>query len=284
MKLLDSISFIGGGVMAEAMIQGLLSKKIVNPNGIIASEPRQERREEPERKHGVKVTSDNREAITDCEVIVLALKPQDLKSALTELKGLLLPKQMVMSIVAGARLKSINEGLAHEVIVRVMPNTPAQIGEGMSVWVATRSVTPRQLHQARAILQALGKERYMNDEKFLDMATAISGTGPTYVFLVMEAMVDAAVHLGFPRHIAYELVTETMRGSINFAMKSAKHPAELRNMVTSPGGTSAAALYQLEKGSLRTVLSKAIWAAYERSKSLGGENNFWVETAKITPT
>ena len=167
------------------------------------------------------------------------------------------------------RLKTISKGLGHEVVVRVMPNTPAQIGEGMSVWTATHGVSHAQLDQARTILQALGKERYMNDEKFLDMATAVSGTGPTYVFLVMEAMIDAAVHLGFPRHIAYELVTETMRGSINFAMKSTKHPAELRNMVTSPGGTSAAALYQLEKGSLRTVLSKAIMAAYEQSKSLG---------------
>jgi len=255
--------------MAEAMIQGLLSRKTINPNGIIASEPRKERREELQRKHCVKITSDNREAIKSCEVVVLALKPQDLEGALTELNGSLLPKQMVMSIVAGARLKTISEGLEHEVIVRVMPNTPAQIGEGMSVWTASHSVSQGQLDQAREILQALGKERYMNDEKFLDMATAISGTGPTYVFLVMEAMIDAAVHLGFPRHIAYELVTETMRGSINFAMKSTKHPAELRNMVTSPGGTSAAALYQLEKGSLRTVLSKAILAAYEQSKSLG---------------
>jgi len=263
--------------MGEAIIQGLLSKKTVNPNGITASEPRKERREELKRRHGVNVTPDNREAVKSCEVVVLALKPQDLEGVLTELKGSLLPKHMVMSIVAGARLKTISDGLAHEVIVRVMPNTPAQIGEGMSVWSATRSVTPRQLDQARVILQALGKERYMNDEKFLDMATAISGTGPTYVFLVMEAMIDAAVHLGFPRHIAYELVTETMRGSVNFAMKSTKHPAELRNMVTSPGGTSAAALYQLEKGSLRTVLSKAIWAAYERSKSLGEESSFSVK-------
>jgi pyrroline-5-carboxylate reductase len=176
---------------------------------------------------------------------------------------------MVMSIVAGARLGAISRGLSHGAIVRVMPNTPAQIGEGISVWTATPDVAQGQLDQARTILQALGKEVYVNDEKFLDMATAVSGTGPTYVFLVMEAMIDAAVHLGFPRHVAYQLVTETMRGSVMYAMKSGKHPAELRNMVTSPGGTSAAALYQLEKGSLRTVLSKAIFAAYERSKSLG---------------
>jgi len=211
--------------MAEAMLQGLLSKRLLSNRSIMVAEPRQE--------------------------------------------GVMQPGQMVMSIVAGARVDAISEALGHTAIVRVMPNTPAQIGEGMSVWTATPNVKKAQLAQARAILQALGKEIYVNDEKFLDMATAVSGTGPTYVFLVMEAMVDAAVHLGFPRDIAYQLVTETMRGSILYAMKVGKHPAELRNLVTSPGGTSAEALYQLEKGSLRTVLSKAIFAAYERSKSLG---------------
>jgi len=267
--LLDSISFIGGGIMGEAMVQGLLRKKLLNNRSITVGEPREERRRELEEKHGINVTAKNSEAAKACKILVLSVKPQDLDAVLAGLKGLLKPDQMVMSIVAGARISAISRGLGHSAIVRVMPNTPAQIGEGISVWTATPSLTEDQLSQARTVLQALGKEIYMNDEKFLDMATAVSGTGPTYVFLVMEAMVDAAVHLGFPRHVAYELVTETMRGSIMYAMKSGKHPAELRNMVTSPGGTSAAALYQLEKGSLRTVLSKAIWAAYERSKSLG---------------
>lgn len=267
--MLDPISFIGGGVMGEAIVQGLLKKGLLKAGDLTVSEPRRERREELRKKHGVKVTADNREAARTCDTLVFSVKPQDLGRVLVELKGLLRPKQMALSIVAGARLGTISQGLAHNSIVRVMPNTPAQIGEGVSVWTATSSVNRKQLDQARTILQALGKELYMNDEKFLDMATAVSGTGPTYVFLVMEAMIDAAVHLGFPRHIAYELVTETMRGSIMFAMKSGKHPAELRNMVTSPGGTSAEALYQLEKGTLRTVLSKAIWAAYERTRSLG---------------
>ncbi len=255
--------------MGEAMVQGLLAKRLLNAEDITASEPREERREELRKKHGIRVTADNREAARSCDILVFSVKPQDLGKVLAELKGLLRPQQMVLSIVAGARLRTISQGLAHNAIVRAMPNTPAQIGEGISVWTATPTVNENQLAQARTILQALGKELYMNDEKFLDMATAVSGTGPTYVFLVMEAMIDAAVHLGFPRHVAYELVTETMRGSIMFAMKSRKHPAELRNMVTSPGGTSAEALYQLEKGTLRTVLSKAIWAAYERTRSLG---------------
>lgn len=267
--MLDSLAFIGGGVMAEAMIQGLLNKGLVRPAEIIATGPRQKRRDELQSRYGINVTPDNRQAAKACKIVVLSVKPQVLRVILSELRGSLRPEQLVISIIAGARIAAISEGLEHKAIVRVMPNTPAQIGEGMSVWTATSAVSQEQLAQARIILQALGKELYVEDEKFLDMATAVSGTGPTYVFLVMEAMIDAAVHLGFPRHIAYELVTETMRGSIIYAIKSGKHPAELRNMVTSPGGTSAEALYQLEKGGLRTVLSKAIWAAYERSRYLG---------------
>jgi len=251
------------------MVQGLLSKRLLSAQSITVGEPLDERRKELKQRHNINVTTDNVKAARACKILVLSVKPQDLNSVMKGLKGALLPDQMVMSIVAGARLGTLCNGLGHNAVVRIMPNTPAQIGEGMSVWTATRNVTEKQLDRARTILQALGKELYVNDEKFLDMATAVIGTGPTYVFLVMEAMIDAAVHLGFPRHVAHQLVTETMRGSVVYAMKSGKHPAELRNLVTSPGGTSAAALYQLEKGSLRTVLSKAIWAAYERSKSLG---------------
>jgi pyrroline-5-carboxylate reductase len=267
--MLGQISFIGGGVMAEAMIQGLVSRKLVNPSEITVSEPRRERREELKTKYGIVVTDRNEDAVASAEIMVLSVKPQDLDDVLAELKGRMKSGQVVISIVAGARLHTISEGLGHDAVVRVMPNTPAQYGEGMSVWTATRAVTPVQLEGSKAILGAFGKELFMHDEKFLDMATAVSGTGPAYVFLVMEAMIDAAVHLGFPRHVAYELVTETIRGSIVYAIKSGKHPAELRNLVTSPGGTSAAALYQLEKGGLRTVISKAILAAYERSRSLG---------------
>jgi pyrroline-5-carboxylate reductase len=267
--MLDQISFIGGGVMAEAMVQGLLSRKLVSPSEITISEPRKGRREELKAKYGVLITDRNVNAVASSEIVVLCVKPQDMDDVLAELKGHLKEGQLIISIVAGARLNTISEGLGHDAIVRVMPNTPAQYGEGMSVWTATATVTPAQLESSKQILEAFGKQLFMHDEKFLDMATAVSGTGPTYVFLVMEAMIDAAVHLGFPRHIAYELVTETMRGSIIYAIKSGKHPAELRNLVTSPGGTSAAALYQLEKGGLRTVISKAIWAAYERSRSLG---------------
>jgi pyrroline-5-carboxylate reductase len=150
-----------------------------------------------------------------------------------------------------------------------MPNTPAQLGRGMTVWYATPEVSEKQKQQAKVLLGSLGVELEVDDEKLVGMATAVSGTGPTYVFLVMEALIDAAVHLGFPRHVAHDLVVETLEGSTLFAKSSGMHPAQLRNMVTSPGGTSAAALHELESGRLRTVLSEAVWAAYRRTEELG---------------
>jgi pyrroline-5-carboxylate reductase len=158
-----------------------------------------------------------------------------------------------------------------------MPNTPARLGKGMTVWYATPETTETQRAQAAALLGALGHQLEVDDEKMVAMATAVSGTGPTYVFLVMEALIDAAVHLGFPRHIAHDLVIETLEGSTLFAKQSGMHPAELRNMVTSPGGTSAAALHELESGRLRTVLSEAVWAAYRRTVELGEQLEASVE-------
>src|SRR5258708_34107327 len=150
-----------------------------------------------------------------------------------------------------------------------MPNARAQIGEGVTAWAATPEVSESQQAQVRALLGALGREMRVESEHMIDMATALSATGPTYIFMVMEALVDAGVHMGFSRHVAQELVIQTILGSVLFARESEKHPAELRNMVTSPGGTSAEAIYQMEKGSLRTVLSKAVWAAYQRAEALG---------------
>ncbi|OGO40083.1 MAG: pyrroline-5-carboxylate reductase [Chloroflexi bacterium RBG_16_56_8] len=267
--MFDSIAFIGGGVMAEAMIQGLLNKKTIAPDGITVSEPREKRRSEIAGRYNIHATGDNCQAAKSGEIVVLSIKPQILARVLPELKGQLRPEQLVLSIIAGGRIGTIAEGTAHAAIVRAMPNTPAQIGEGVTVWTATTSVSAKQREQASAVFQSLGKDIFVDEEKYLDMATAVSGTGPTYVFLVLEALIDAAVHLGFSRDIAHDLVIEMMRGSILFAEKSGKHPAELRNMVTSPGGTSAEAIYQMEKGALRTVLSKAVWAAYQKSRLLG---------------
>jgi pyrroline-5-carboxylate reductase len=271
------LAFIGCGVMAEAIIAGLLRRKLVGPDQIAGSHPRQARREELHVKYGIEIFEQNREAAMAAapaesnggSLVVLAVKPQRLRRVLEELKGSLVKEQLVVSIVAGARIETIAEELLHPSIVRTMPNTPAQIGEGVTAWTASADVTEKQERQVCALLDALGKTVRVENEHQIDMATALSATGPTYIFLVMEALIDAGVHMGFSRHVAQELVHQTMLGAVLFAKESHKHPAELRNMVTSPGGTSAEAIYQMEKGSLRTVMSKAVWAAYQRAEALG---------------
>jgi pyrroline-5-carboxylate reductase len=266
-----TIAFIGAGAMGEAMIKGLLRQDMVAPERIVASGPRAERGQQLVERYEVRVTQDNVKAVQGANIVVLAIKPQVLGRVLDELAGHVDPKALVLSIVAGAKMDNIRHKLDTPAVVRVMPNTPAQIGLGISVWTATADTTEEQKDHSLTMLQALGEEVYVGDEGYLDMATAISGTGPAYAFLLMEAMVDAGVHLGFSRHVSERLVIETLRGSVEYARQSPKHLAALRNQVTSPGGTSAEAIYHLEKGGLRTVLSRAIWAAYQRSRTLGSQ-------------
>lgn len=263
------IAFIGAGVMGEAMIRGLLGKKIVNPEQIIAADPWQKRLDQLKGQHNIITTTDNAFAAEEGQVVVLSIKPQTLAAVLPQIRGHLRRQDLLMSIIAGTPIKRLADGAAHASVVRAMPNTPAQIGQGVTVWTATTEVSQDHKKQAQSILGSLGQEIFMDDERYLNMATALSGTGPGYVFMVMEAMIDAGVHLGFSRHVATQLVFQTMRGSVEFAAQSEKHVAELRNQVTSPGGTTAAALYHLEKGGLRTVLSRGIWAAYQRAIALG---------------
>ncbi len=262
---------VGSGVMAEAMIAGLLRDGLVAPDRIVASHPRAERREELARDHGIATVPRNAQAVEGADIVLLAIKPQMLGKVGHEIAAVLDATQLVLSVVAGATTTALTGILDHPRVVRAMPNTPSRIGRGITVWYATPDVTADQRAETATILRALGREIEVDDEKFVAMATAVSGTGPTYVFLVMEALIDAAVHLGFPRHVAHDLVVETLEGSTLFAKQSAMHPAMLRNMVTSPGGTSAAALHELEAGRLRTVLSEAVWAAYRRTNELGDQ-------------
>jgi pyrroline-5-carboxylate reductase len=270
MSLTDAtIAIVGSGVMSEAMIAGLLRNGSITPAQIVASHPRAERRTALERDYAIRTAAVNSDAAAGADVIVLGIKPQMLIRVGRDLRPVLRPGQLVLSILAGGTTTALANALGHRQIVRSMPNTPARLGKGMTVWYATPEVTETQREQAATLLRALGAELMVDDERFVSMATAVSGTGPTYVFLVMEALIDAAVHLGFPRHVAHDLVIETLEGSTLFAKSSGLHPAELRNMVTSPGGTSAAALHELESGRLRTVLSEAVWAAYRRTEELG---------------
>ena len=272
-----TIATVGSGVMAEAMIAGLLRGELVEASQVVASHPRAERRDTLQRQYGIRVTPSNTEAIAGADVVVLAIKPQMLARVGREIGPRLRDGQLVLSVIAGATTTALTGFLGHDQVVRSMPNTPARLGRGMTVWYATPATTAEQRDQASALLRALGHELEVDDERFVAMATAVSGTGPTYVFLVMEALIDAAVHLGFPRHVAHDLVVETLEGSTHFAKQSGDHPAVLRNMVTSPGGTSAAALHELESGRLRTVLSEAVWAAYRRTVELGDELEASVE-------
>jgi pyrroline-5-carboxylate reductase len=267
------VAFIGSGVMAEAMIKGLLREKLIDAGRILAAGPRADRGAALAGQYGVRTSTDNRQAATGCDIVVLSVKPQIIAHVLPELRGAIKSDALVLSIAAGVPIRTIADGLAHAAVVRAMPNTPAQIGEGITVWAATVEVTEQQRGQTATILGALGEEVYVDDERYLDMATALSGTGPAYVLLFMEAMIDAGVHLGFSRRVAQQLVMQTMRGTIEYARQSPRHPATLRNEVTSPGGTSAEALYHMEKGGLRTVVSRAIWAAYQRSVALGQPSN-----------
>lgn len=265
-----TIGFIGSGNMGEAMIHGLITRNMVTPGQIITADTRQERLDELQERYGVRTTTNNLTAATEADILVLSVKPQVLDVVLPEVRGGARSCSLVLSIVAGAPIRMIADGLANASVVRVMPNTPARIAQGMSVWTATAEVPEQQREQGRALLKALGEEVYVDDEGYLDMATALSGTGPAYVFMFLEALVDAGVHLGFSRHVAEKLVLQTMRGSVEYAAQSGDHLASLRNQVTSPGGTSAEAIYHLEKGGLRTVISRAVWAAYQRSVGLGG--------------
>jgi pyrroline-5-carboxylate reductase len=265
----STIATIGSGVMAEAIIAGLLRGEQVAPEQIIASHPRAERRDALAASYGIRTVDSNVAAVEPADVVVLAIKPQMLARVGREIAPAFTDGKLVLSIIAGATSRALSNALNHRQVVRSMPNTPAQLGRGMTVWYATPEVTDIQREQARLLLGSLGVELQVDDEKLVAMATAVSGTGPTYVFLVMEALIDAAVHLGFPRHMAHDLVIETLEGSTLFAKSSGMHPAQLRNMVTSPGGTSAAALHELESGRLRTVLSEAVWAAYRRTDELG---------------
>lgn len=263
------VGIIGSGVMGEAMIGGLLSQNVLTPDQIVASDVMPSRCQELEERFGVRTTLDNRAAADSADVLVLSIKPQMLDRVMPELHAEPHKPRVILSIIAGATIQHLSEGMDNPNIVRAMPNTPARIGQGITVWTTSPSVPESDRAHARAILASFGQEVFVDDEHYLDMATALSGTGPAYVFLFMEAMIDAGVHMGFPRRIAEQLVFQTVRGSVEYAASTGDHPAALRNQVTSPGGTSAEAIYHLEKGGLRTVISRAVWAAYQRSVQLG---------------
>lgn len=263
------IAFVGGGTMAEAMIKGILSKKVAQPEDISVGEVVEERCRALRSQYKVSATTSNTKAVAGSDLVVLAVKPQDLATVMGDIGKALNPSQAVVSIVAGARISTLVDGLGHAAVVRVMPNTPAQIGAGMSVWTATPQVDKAQREGARAILKTLGEEMYVAEEKYLDMATALSASGPGYVFLFLEALIDAGVYVGMPRPMARTLAVQTVLGSAMLVRETGLHPAQLRDMVTSPGGTTVEGLLALEEGGVRAAVINAVIAAYEKTLELG---------------
>jgi pyrroline-5-carboxylate reductase len=263
------IAFIGGGNMAEAILSAIIKNKLAEQSDITVSDIAETRRSYLQPKYSVAVTQDNLKAVENKDIVILAVKPQILAEVSAVLKGQLKPAQLVISILAGKSIAAISGGLAHECIVRSMPNTPAQIGEGITVWTATPRVSDRQKQWTASILGVMGLEIYVDEEKYLDMATAVSGSGPAYVFLFVEAMVGAAVKLGFKTDEAQKLGLQTLLGAGRLLQQSGKTPQELRRMVTSPGGTTAEAIAVFEQGGFSVLIEKAVTAAYEKAKKLG---------------
>ncbi len=269
MQLSGKIAFIGGGAMAEAILKRLVLGGLAQPEQVAVAEPVPARRDYLRNEYGVGVEAENSAAATGASILVLAIKPQVLDKVLPGLVGLLQPETLVISIMAGVRISSLRRGLGHERIVRSMPNTPAQVGKGMTVWTATSAVTPDDKGQAQMILEAMGDAFFVDDEHAIDLATGLSGSGPGFVFLLVEALIDAGVHIGLSRVQAERMVLQTIEGSIALMREGNLHPADLRNRVTSPGGTTAAGSLVLEQRGVRAALIEAVAAAAARSEALG---------------
>lgn len=267
--MVEKLALIGGGFMGEAILSRLIAAGVVAHSAIAVGEPVAERRETLTRQYQVRAVADNVAAVADAAVVLLAIKPQQTEPVLAALRGNLGPDTLVVSIIAGTALSSLTTGLDHQQVVRAMPNTPATVGEAMTVWTAASAVSAAQLAAVRAIFQAIGREIQVDGDRYVDMATAVNGSGPGYVFLVIEALIDAAVQLGLARPAAHELVVQTVLGAAALARDTGEHPAELRNRVTTPGGTTAAGLLAMEAGGLRAALAHGVIAAYERSVALG---------------
>jgi len=262
------LSFIGGGNMAEAMIRGLFNKELVVPEQIVVSEPKEDRAQFLSNKYRVQVISDNRLAIRRGEIIFLAVKPQVIKEVLQEISGLVTTNQLLISIAAGITTSFIASHLGKDKrIVRAMPNTPAQIGEGSTALCKGGDSTQSDLQLAQKIFDSIGTSVII-EEIHMDAVTGLSGSGPAYLFLIIEALTDGGVKMGLPRDIAQTLVLQTIIGSGRLVMKTGDHPAKLKDLVTSPGGTTISGLHVLEEKGIRGALIDAVEAATERSREL----------------
>ena len=261
------IAFIGAGNMAASLIGGLRAKGL-DAAHIRASAPGAETRARVSAEHGIEVFADNAQAIEGADVVVLAVKPQMMKAVCETIRPSLKPHQLVVSIAAGITCASMNNWLGEQPIVRCMPNTPALLRQGVSGLYATADVTAEQRQQAEELLSAVGIALWLNEEQQLDAVTAVSGIGPAYFFLLIEAMTAAGVKLGLPHEVAEQLAEQTALGAANMAVDSDVDAAELRRRVTSPGGTTQAAIESFQAGGFEALVEKALGAAAHRSAEM----------------
>lgn len=267
----DTVAFVGGGFMAESIIRCLLQSGAAAPSAVRVCEILPQRRDQLHRDYpGLAVTAEAMEALSGATIAVLAIKPQEFAKAATSLRTAMPPDTLVLSIMAGVRIAALEEIAPSGRVVRAMPNTAAAVGEAFTTWTGTPNLTDDDRTAVHRLLGSFGREREVPGETYIDMATAVAGSGPGYVALLIEAMIDGAVQIGLPRDLATDLVVQTFRGTAIWAAHEQRHPAELRARVTSPGGTTAAGIHALERGAVRAALIDAVVAAFEKSRALGG--------------
>ncbi len=267
------LGFIGGGNMAEAIINGLVSASVVESKNIFVSDVVSGRLEFLRSEYKVKTLQDNRELVEKSDILILAVKPQVVQKVLENVRDLIDAKKLLVSVAAGVPISTILELLQagrdrKYNIVRTMPNTPALVQEGVTAIAAGNNVSKKDVQIAHRLFEAVGKTVDV-DEAHLDAVTGLSGSGPAYIFMILEALSDAGVKMGLSREVANTLTIQTVLGSAKLARESQKHPGELKDMVTSPGGTTISGLHALEEGGLRTTLMNAVEAATKRSQELG---------------
>jgi len=263
------LAVIGGGNMAEALLRGLLDQKLIAPGSVVVTDVREDRLEDLRARYGIETQSKNAEAARTAKVILLAVKPQVLPRVLDDLAPVVTASQLVISIVAGVTTAAIEERFRERVrVIRVMPNTPALVLEGASALARGRHATSDDLQEARRLFEAVGRAVVL-DEPLLDAVTGLSGSGPAYIFLAIEALADGGVKAGLPRDVAQLLAAQTVLGAARMVLQTGRHPGELKDMVASPGGTTIAGLQVLEQAGLRGALMAAVDAAARRSRELG---------------
>ena len=267
--LKERIGFIGGGKMAEALAKGIINASLSSVDKIIASDVDKKRCQILEKDTGIKTTQENKKVTSESDIIILAVKPNIIGSILKELKNDITPKHLVVSIAAGIPLDFIESALNKGCrVIRVMPNTPCLVGETAAGYALGKAATRDDGKLVGEILNAVGKS-YLLEEKHLDAVTGLSGSGPAFVYTVIEALSDGGVKMGLPRDISTKLAAQTVLGSAKMVLETGMHPGELRDFVTSPGGTTIAGLHALEKGSIRNALIDAVETATKKSKKLG---------------